>query len=114
METTYNYIVLPVGGMSVAPNPGGGVYPAADAWTGIPVLDFTTGTKIVNVWAHDNRVVIRFSFSGVQADGSIEWGDDIVMFDAPQAEPYYMSARLCQAINFVSGSIALYQIMGQW
>jgi len=108
METTYEYQVLPVGGMAEAPDPGGGKYPAADAWLGISPLRFSTGTKIIMVWVHNNRIVIRFSFGGT------DYGDDIVLYDSPQAEPFYMSAQAIQVINFVPGSTALYQIMGQW
>lgn len=112
METTYNYQILPTGGMASAPNPGGsGAYPGANAWTGIPVLSFTNGTKIILVWTHTNRIVIRFSF---EASGDDNWGDDIVLYDAAQAEPLFMSAQRAQVINYVSGSIAQYQIMGQW
>ncbi len=111
METTFNYIILPSGGMASAPDPGGGVYPAADAWTGITELLFTTGTKIILVWAHTNRIVIRFSF---EATGVDNWGNDIVLYDALQAEPFYMSAQRCQVINYVPGSTATYQVMGQW
>lgn len=108
METTYSYQILPPGGMASAPDPGGGSYPAADAWDGISELRFKTGTKIILVWAHMNRIVIRFSFDGVN------YGDDIVLYDAPQAEPFYMSALACQVINYLPGAIAVYQIMGQW
>lgn len=111
MDTTYNYIVLPSSGMSAAPDPGGGVYPAADAWDGIPELLFTTGTKIILVWAHNAQIVIRFNF---QLLGDDNWGDDIVLYDALQAEPFYLSAQRCQVINKVPGSTALYQVMGQW
>lgn len=108
METTYNYKILPLGGMALAPNPGGGAYPAADAWDGISELRFGTGTKIIMVWVHDSRIVIRFSFDGVT------YGDDIVLYDSPQAEPFFMSAQACQVINYVPGAVAVYQIMGQW
>ncbi len=108
METTYNYKILPSGGMANAPDPGGGAYPAADAWSGISELRFGTGTKIILVWTHNNRIVIRFSFDGVT------YGDDIVLYDAPQAEPFYLSAQACQVINYLPGATAVYQIMGQW
>lgn len=114
METTYNYCVLPIGGMANAPDPGGGAYPAADCWDGITEHVFTDqlgasrGTKIVMVWAHDNRIVIRFSYDGVT------YGDDTVLYDAAQAEPFYLSAQRFQVINFVPGSTAVYQVMGQW
>lgn len=108
METTYQYQILPTGGMASAPDPGGGAYPAADAWDGISELRFSTGTKIIMVWVHNNRVVIRFAFDGAN------YGDDIVLYDSPQAEPFYMSAQACQVINYLPGSIAVYQVMGQW
>ncbi len=94
--------------MASAPDPGGGAYPAADAWSGISELRFSTGTKIILVWTHNNRLVIRFAFDGVT------YGDDIVLYDAPQAEPLYMSALSCQVINYLPGATAVYQIMGQW
>ncbi len=108
MESTYNYQVLPDGGMAAAPNPGGGVYPGANAWTGITQHVFSNGTKIIKVWVHDARIVIRFSFDGVT------WGDDIVLKDSPQAENFYHSALRCQVINYTNALIATYQIMGQW
>lgn len=108
METTYNYQILPTGGMAAAPNPAGGAYPASDAWTGITELVFSTGTKIIKVWVHDARMVIRFSFDGVT------YGNDVVLYDAPQAEPFYLCALRCQVINYANAQIATYQVMGQW
>ncbi len=103
METTYNYKVY----FGNAPNPPTGTYVNGD-WTGIPRFDFPTGTKIVMAWAHDSRMVIRFSFD------SILFGDDIVLFDAAQAEPFYMSALAFQVQNYTSGSVSVWQVMGQW
>ena len=104
METTYEYEVF----NGVAPNPGGGVYPGPNAWTGIPELVFATGTVIIMAWIHDQRAVVRFAFDGVT------YGDDIVLYPALQAEPFYLSAQSVQVINFTNGSFANYQIMGQW
>ena len=103
METTYNYAVFD----GSAPNPPTGVYVPGD-WTAIPIYTFPTGTKILLVWVHDSRMVIRFSFDAVT------YGDDIVLFDAPQAEPLYMSVQSFQVQNFVSGAISVWQVMGQW
>jgi len=103
MESTYNYTVFD----GTAANPPTGAYVVGD-WTGIAINTFATGTKILMVWVHDNRLVIRFAFTGVA------WGDDIVLYDAPQAEPFYLSAQSFQVQNFVNGSLALYQVMGQW
>ena len=104
METTYNYKVF----YGNAPDPGGGAYPAPDAWTGIAELDFTTGTKIIMVWVWDQFAVLRLSFDG------ITYGDDIVLHNAPQAEPFYYCAQKAQIINFTPGATAIYQIKGQW
>lgn len=104
METTYNYITH----YGIADNPGGGLYPGANAWTGIVPLLFGTGTKLIKVWIWNQNAVIRFSYDG------IVWGDDIVIWDSVQAEPFYLSAMSAQVINFTNGSLATYQIMGQW
>ena len=104
METTYNYKVF----SGTAPDPAGGSYPSAAAWTGITAYSFGTGTKIILVWVHDNKLVIRFSFVGDN------YGDDIVLYDAPQAEPVYLAAQKFQVINQTPGSAAQWQVMGQW
>jgi len=103
METTYTYEVFD----GTAPNPPTGVYMQGD-WTGIPEYAFTSGTKILMVWTHNNRAVYRFTFDGVT------YGDDIILYDAPQAEPLYMSAQRFQVQNHVNGSFAVWQVMGQW
>jgi len=103
METTYTYGVH----FGTAPNPPTGVYVAND-WTGIPTYTFTNGTKILLVFTHDNRAVYRFSFDGTA------FGDDLILWDAPQAEPIYMSAQSFQVQNYVNGSFAVFQVMGQW
>ena len=103
METTYTYQVH----YGVAPNPPTGVYVPND-WTGIATYRFTTGTKILLVWTHNNQAVYRFAFEGTA------FGDDIILYDAPQAEPIYMSAQAFQVQNHVNGSFATFQVMGQW
>jgi hypothetical protein len=105
METTYNYKVF-YG--SAAPNPAGGVWPGAGVWTGITSYNFGTGTKIIMVWIHDNRAVIRFSFDGTT------YGDDILLYDSPQAEPFYYAAQSFQIVSMITGSAAVWQVMGQW
>lgn len=104
MESTYNYKAY----NGTAPDPNGLVYPSAVHWFGIREYAFGTGTKILLVWVHDNRLVIRFSFDGVA------YGDDIILYDAAQAEPFYYSAQKFQVINFVAGSNSVWQVMGQW
>ena len=103
METTFNYKIF--GGN--APNPPSGTYVNGD-WTGLTEYNFGTGTKIILVWCHDQRMVIRFSFDGVV------WGEDFELYDAPQAEPLYMSAQKFQVQNRVNGAQAIFQVMGQW
>lgn len=114
MESTYNYIVFPVQGSSLnAPDPGGAANPSTNnwvnAWVGIPEYAFGTGTKIIMVFVHNNRLVLRWRFS---ADA--DWGDPIILWDAPQAEPFYHSAQYFQVMNYVPGSTALWQVIGQW
>ena len=60
------------------------------------------------VWAHEQRLVIRFAFDGVT------YGDDIVLYDAAQAEPFYYAAQTFQVINYLNGAFAVWQVMGQW
>ncbi len=103
METTYNYTVF----FGTAPDPPSGAYVRGD-WGSLPEYRFTTGTKIVLVWAHHNRLVIRFAYTGS------DFNDDIILWDAPQAEPLYMSVQAFQVQNYVSGSDSVYQVMGQW
>lgn len=103
METTFEYRTF----FGTAPNPPTGVYVTGD-WAALPEYSFGTGTKILLVWAHDNRLVIRFSFDGV------DFGDDIVLWDSPQAEPFYQSAQKFQVQNYVNGAASIYQVMGQW
>ena len=79
METTYTYEVYE----GTAANPPTGVYVAGD-WTGIAENLFTSGTKILMVWTHENRAVYRFSFDGVK------YGPYIILYDAPPAEPIYL------------------------
>ncbi len=104
METTYNYEVT----LGTAPDPPTGAYVAGD-FTGLTEYSFASGTKIVLVFVHNAQLVIRFRYSGAAA-----WGDDIVLWDAPQAEPLYLSAQFFQVQNYVAGSFALFQVMGQW
>lgn len=103
METTFNYDVT----FGIAPDPPSGAYIAGD-WTGIATYAFGTGTKIIKVFAHENRLVIRFAFSGVL------WGDDIILWDAAQSEPFYLSAQSFQVQNYVAGSNCIFQVIGQW
>jgi len=103
METAFIYEVH----FGTAPNPPTGVYVAGD-WTGIPEYTFSSGTKILMVWTHNNQAVYRFSFNG------LTYGDDIVLWDAPQAEPIYLSAQRFQVQNYVNGSFAIFQVKGSW
>ncbi len=103
MEAAFEYRVFE----GTAPNPPGAGY-VNGVWTGIPEYSFGTGTKIMYVFTHDNRAVYRFSFDGVV------WGSDIELYDAPQAEPFYLSAQKFQVQNRISGSFAVWQLIGMW
>lgn len=100
METTYTYRVF----SGVAPNPAVG----ADPWAGLADYNFGTGTIIMMVWVWDQNAIVRFSYDAEN------WGDDIELRVAPQAEPFYMSAQKCQIRNKTTGALCNWQIMGQW
>jgi len=104
METTYNYGVT----FGTASDPPSGAYVAAD-FTGLTTYAFASGTKIILVFAHNAQLVIRFRYSATAA-----WGNDIVLWDAPQAEPIYLSAQYFQVQNYVAGSPCIFQVIGQW
>lgn len=103
MESTYSYQAY----FGTAPNPPTGAYVTGD-WAGITEYRFRSGTKIIMAFTHENRAVYRFTFDGVKYE------DDIILWDAPQAEPFYYSALGFQVQNYVNGAYAIWQILGFW
>lgn len=102
METTYNSQTE----SGNAPDPAVG----GDIWASIPSYTFRNATKILHVWARNNDIFIRFSFTS----DVVNWNDPIQINDAPQSEPFYHSAQMFQVVNVVTGATAWFQVVGFW
>ena len=111
METTYNYNRF----TGQAPDPSGGTDPFSALVAGQTYF-FThpdgsgAGTKILQIWARDQNMLIRFSFTSAV----LNWGDPIQIWDAPQSQDFYHSAQAFQVVNVVAGATATYQVVGLW
>lgn len=101
METTYNSQTY----SGNAPDPAPG-----DMWAGITTYYFDNATKIIHVWARNNNLLIRFSFTR----DALSWHDAIQINDAPQSEPFYHCAQAFQVVNAAAGAVAWFQVVGMW